>query len=63
MLFRELGASLLGSILPGKGVIRACEQALRAEKYLMSPHLLSILKIQRHNPKEHQFNLLSAADA
>lgn len=63
MLFRELGASLLGSILPGKGVIRACEQALRTEKYLMSSHPLSILKIQRHNPKEHQFNLLSAADA
>ena len=38
MLFRELGASLLGSILPGKGVIRACEQALRTEKYLMSSH-------------------------
>ena len=57
MLLDTLGASLLGNMLAGKGVIRAGEETARVsygskksslKKFLMLPHLLPNFEIQIH---------------
>ena len=57
MLLGTLGASLLGSALTGKGVIRAGEGTIRAgENFLMSTHPLTNFEIQRYFQNEPKFN-------
>ena len=56
MLLGTLGASLLGNILAGKGVIRAGEGTIRAgygsksslKKFLIPPHPLTNFEIQAY---------------
>ena len=57
MLLEILAASLLGSALTGKGVIRAGEGTIRAsQNFLMLPHLLTNFEIQKYYRNESKFN-------
>ena len=54
MLFKTLGASLLGNLLPGKGTVRA--MALQIKKALIPPHPLSNFEIKEYYENEPRFN-------
>ena len=65
ILLGTLGASLLGNMLSGKGVIRAEERTATVgygskrssfEKFLIPPHLLTKFEIQRYYQNEPRFN-------
>ena len=72
MLLGTLGASLLGDISSGKGVIRAGERTIRAgygskrpslKKMLTLPaHLLTNFEIQEYYPNELRFNRVFSRD-
>ena len=61
MLLVNLGASLLGNVLKGKGTVRAEEGTIRAEegikkKALMPPNPLTNFEIRKHYESEPRFN-------
>ena len=57
MLLETLAASLLGSVLTGKGVIRGGEGAIRAsQNFLMLPQLLTNFQIQKYYRNEPKCN-------
>ena len=51
ILLGTLGASLLGNMLPGKGVIQAGQETF---KVLMPPHPLNHFEIQRYHQNDVQ---------
>ena len=57
MLLETLAASLLGSVLTGKGVIRGGEGTIRAsQNFLMLPQLLTNFQIQKYYRNEPKCN-------
>ena len=67
MLLGTLGASLLGNMLAGKGVIRAREGTARVgyvskRSFLILPHPLTNFEIQTYYQNEPGFNGISSRD-
>ena len=66
MLFGTLGASLIGNLLSGKGIVRAGSEKKRERNckswlwkqngFLISPHPLTIFEIQKYYQNEPRFN-------
>ena len=63
MLLSTLGASLLGNLLPGKGIVRAGEGIVRAgygssikKKAPIPPHPLTNFEIKEYYENEPRFN-------
>ena len=57
MLLGTLGASLLGNLLTGRGLIRASEGTVRTgENVLMLPHPLTNFEMQKYYEHEPKFN-------
>ena len=56
MLLGTLVAALLRNLLSGKGTIRAGEDTIRAGQFLMPPHRLTNLEIQKYYQNETKFN-------
>ena len=67
MLLGNLGASLLGNLLSGKGTVRAGEGTVTAEegikkKALMPPHPLPNFEIKEYYENEPGFNCVYSKD-
>ena len=69
MLFGTLGASLLGNLLSGKGIVRAVEGMLKAsygssikEKALTPPQSLTNFEIKEYYENERRFNDVYSRD-
>ena len=75
MLLRTLGASLLGNILTGKGIIRAGEgrrivwagyrkkgKKKQQNAFLMPPYLLTNFEMQKYYQNEPRFNGVHSRD-
>ena len=73
MLLSTLGASLLGNILAGRGMNRACEgvgeggydrrsSKIKKNEFLMPPHPLTNFEIQKYYQDEPRFNGVYSRD-
>ena len=72
MLLGTLGASLLGNMLAGKGVVRAGERTIRVgygsrrssfkNNFLIQPHPLTNFEIQMYYQNEPRFNDVCSRD-
>ena len=56
MLLGTLVAALLRNLLSGKGTIRAGEDTIRSGQFLMPPHPLTNLEIQKYYQNKTKFN-------
>ena len=67
MLLGTLGASLLGNLLTGKGIVRADSGNKKGKRnkkgkgtvgFLMSPHPLTNFEVQKYYKNEPRFNVV-----